>query len=70
MLEILALITTLHTNATAPCASDEWQTLPGQACVWDARHMGDGLGRSFKVRADGNVYYITHKRAHRLLYGG
>jgi hypothetical protein len=40
-------------------------------CVWDARHMGNGEGQSFKVRRGGTdcaVYKrISHRRAHELL---
>lgn len=36
-------------------------------CVWDAKHMGNGEGKSFKVSRKGNVTYITHKRARHLL---
>jgi hypothetical protein len=43
-------------------------------CVFDARHMGDGTGRSFVVYRlkPGNDHpvgrYITHRKAHALLY--
>lgn len=36
-------------------------------CVWDAKHMGNGKGKSFKVRRNGTVKYLKHRRAHRLL---
>lgn len=38
-------------------------------CVWDAKHQGNGRGRSYILtehRGDFLVKYITHKRAHRL----
>lgn len=38
-------------------------------CVWDAKHQGNGRGRSYILtehRGDFLVRYITHKRAHRL----
>lgn len=48
-------------------------------CVWDARHMGNGVGRSFVVReyrsgpfdlfALTTVTYVSHARAHCLLTG-
>jgi hypothetical protein len=38
-------------------------------CVWDARHMGNGEGRSFRVGPKGHVTYIPHGRAHRLVFG-
>lgn len=53
-----------------PCLSDEPH--PGtdpQGCVWDARHMGNGVGRSFVVRPSGRLVFVTHARAHYLLTG-
>lgn len=52
----------------APCRYEDGS---GQraACVWDGRHMGNGNGRSYIVRKSGDVTYVTHKRAHRLLGG-
>lgn len=38
-------------------------------CVWDARHMGNGEGKSFRVGPKGTVTYIPHGRAHRLVFG-
>lgn len=38
-------------------------------CVWDARHRGNGRGKSYiltRHRGDFLVKYVTHKRAHRL----
>ena len=35
-------------------------------CVWDARHMGNGSGKSFIRKASGRVEYVGHRRAHRL----
>jgi hypothetical protein len=38
-------------------------------CVWDARHQGNGEGRSYiltRHRGDYLVAYVTHRRAHRL----
>jgi len=49
----------------APCANDEF--VPGIKCVWDARHMGNGSGRSFFTNAEG-VHFISHARAHRMLH--
>lgn len=46
------------------CATDEAE---GVSCVWDARHLGNGTGSSFRIDADANVYEISHLRAHRLL---
>ena len=35
-------------------------------CVWDARHLGNGHGRSFIATKRGKVIYIPHRAAHRL----
>lgn len=47
-----------------PCEYED-----SRGCVWDARHMGNGYGRSFIARNSGTIVYIGHKRAHRLLFG-
>lgn len=53
------------------CPSDEGEApaavLP---CVWDAKHRGNGIGRSFIIRRDGVVFHVTHQRAHRLMVEG
>lgn len=36
-------------------------------CVWDAKHRGNGKGRSFICSKKGKITFISHKRAHRLL---
>lgn len=48
---------------TRPCEYED-----SVACVWDARHMGNGIGRSFIVSRTGHVKYVTHRRAHRLIH--
>lgn len=48
-----------------PCEYED-----SRSCVWDARHMGNRSGRSFIAGPNGGVKYITHARAHRLLFGG
>lgn len=48
-----------------PCATED-----GDAeydCVWDARHMGNGLGFSFYVGTAGKTYVLPHHIAHHLL---
>lgn len=38
-------------------------------CVWDARHRGNGRGKSYiltRYRGDFLVKYVKHKRAHRI----
>lgn len=36
-------------------------------CIWDAKHQGNGKGKSFKVSPSGKITYLTHRRAHYLL---
>ena len=48
-----------------PCGSED-----SVNCVWDARHMGNGQGRSFFVGRDGHVTYLPHHIAHFLISGG
>jgi hypothetical protein len=39
-----------------------------KACVWDAKHMGNGSGRSGVHISFGDVWVpVSHKTAHRLL---
>lgn len=52
-------------TAAAPHTACEYEDSTN--CVWDARHMGNGIGRSFIVHEDGSVTYVSHRRAHRLL---
>lgn len=47
-----------------PCAYED-----SVSCVWDARHMGNGVGRSYVAKPDGRVIYVSHARAHFLLTG-
>lgn len=62
-----AAVRTRHVDA---CATDEGPDGQGsRPCVWDARHMGNGLGRSFIVRRDGRLQYLGHSRAHALVWG-
>lgn len=51
-------------RAWQPCANDE---PVGGPCIWDGRHMGNGIGNSLLIRKSGRVIRITHERAHRLL---
>jgi hypothetical protein len=39
-------------------------------CVWDAKHMGNGEGRSYWVGSRGKVHYTTHRHAHRMMLRG
>lgn len=46
------------------CPDDDGDSI--NRCVWDARHMGNGLGDSFYVH-NHRVHYVTHWRAHHLV---
>lgn len=48
-----------------PCAQED-----SNNCVWDAKHQGNGIGRSYFVGRDGKVYPLPHHIAHALIYGG
>lgn len=50
------------------CETDEAEVWVAP-CVWDARHQGNGIGKSFRTRQDGTVKFIKHHRAHRLQEG-
>lgn len=54
----------LYDGKRQPCEFED-----SRDCVWDAKHMGNGKGDSFKVGPRGHVTDLTHRRAHRLLYG-
>lgn len=47
-----------------PCAQED-----AVGCTWDARHLGNGTGRSYLVSPRGRVTPVSHARAHRLLFG-
>lgn len=53
-----------------PCTHEDGSGMV--RCIWDARHMGNGHGLSFKVRHGGTdraVYVsMSHRRAHYLLH--
>jgi len=36
-------------------------------CVWDAKHMGNGTGRSYYATPKGKVIYLPHHIAHYLI---
>lgn len=38
-------------------------------CVWDAKHRGNGQGHSVIKFPKGKMVKVSHKRAHRLVYG-
>ena len=54
-----------HAGNARPCRNDE---PVGGPCVWDARHQGNGTGKSFRVTRSGTVIFLTHREAHRALH--
>lgn len=61
---LLTMPATAHAVPHKPCKHED-----STGCVWDARHMGNGAGKSFIARRDGTITYVTHRRAHRLIHG-
>jgi hypothetical protein len=53
------------TGRLAPCQSEG-----DNGCVWDARHMGNGIGHSYIATPDGHVIRVPHYVAHALINGG
>lgn len=47
-----------------PCPAED-----SVSCIWDARHRGNGEGRSFIADRDGDVRFLPHRVAHHLLAG-
>ena len=63
------VLTAPKANAAPACIYEDGSS---QArCVWDAKHMGNGEGRSVLIINGGTdnakIKYISHKKAHRLL---
>lgn len=51
-----------------PCQSDDGLIGTDQRCVWDARHMGNGLGSSYISRGEAKpVKRIGHRWSHMLI---
>jgi hypothetical protein len=48
-----------------PCAFDE--PSPYSNCVWDAKHQGNGIGRSFFAGKNERIWVLPHHIAHSLL---
>lgn len=57
-----------HGHGHGSMESCVWEDGSGgpRPCVWDGRHMGTGGGKSYIVRKNMSVRYITHRRAHWL----
>lgn len=49
------------------CPSDEGPDANFRYCIWDARHMGNHRGTSFKIRRDNSIRFLTHYQAERKL---
>lgn len=54
-------------SETPVCESEDQEFGP---CLWDARTMGNGSGRSFIVEEDGSVSYLRWRDARELTYPG
>lgn len=50
-----------------PCESEDQEYGP---CLWDARTMGNGRGRSFIVEEDGSVSYLRWRDAREVAFPG
>lgn len=58
---------TPHPRPLRPCPTEDAGGM--RACVWDARHMGNGQGRSYLYLGvgPGRVIFLSHRKAHSLL---
>lgn len=54
-------------SGTPACESEDQEYGP---CLWDARTMGNGSGRSFIVEEDGSVSYLRWRDARELEFPG
>jgi hypothetical protein len=71
----VAAVAVVAVTASPATAADGGTRVPceyedSNGCVWDAVHMGNGGGRSYVAKPDGRVIYVSHARAHALLFGG
>jgi hypothetical protein len=66
VLTVALMAAPAQAHRMAHCHSDDGSG--PRPCVWDARHMGDGEGRSFVKRIGGRIDYVGHRRAHHLAY--
>lgn len=62
LIVITAMAAPQQNLPTQPCLTED-----SVNCVWDARHMGNGKGRSFYVKKNGKKVFVTHRRAHHML---
>lgn len=63
----LALLVGIASTASAAPPHRPCQYEDSNFCVWDAKHMGNGSGRSYIVGRHGKVHFVKHARAHRLI---
>lgn len=54
-------------SETPACESEDQEYGP---CLWDARSMGNGAGRSFIVEEDGSVSYLRWRDAREVAFPG
>ena len=54
-------------SETPACESEDQEYGP---CLWDARSMGNGSGRSFIVEEDGSVSYLRWRDAREIAFPG
>lgn len=54
-------------SETPACESEDQEYGP---CLWDARTMGNGRGRSFVVEEDGSVSYLRWRDAREVAFPG
>lgn len=54
-------------SETPACESEDQEYGP---CLWDARSMGNGQGRSFIVEEDGSVSYLRWRDAREVAFPG
>ena len=59
------LVTSDTRGGYPACVSED-----SRGCVWDGRHAGNGVGRSFLATRDGRVIYLPHRAAHALIVDG
>lgn len=58
---------TVDVSETPVCESEDQEFGP---CLWDARTMGNGSGRSFIVEEDGSVSYLRWRDAREVAFPG
>lgn len=56
-----------HRDVPRKARACKYEDAPKGNCVWDARHRGNGIGRSFYVDKRGKQTFITHRKAHRMV---